>query len=78
MQYIKILTIKRNINQLILDLIKQAELMAAYHEVFPDVLPQFKPRINLIVKLSEGTLLSRGNTFNSAQVSTFPCSGSVF
>jgi hypothetical protein len=43
--------------------------MANYHEVFPDVVPAFKPRINLIVELSEGTLLSRGNTFNPAQVS---------
>jgi phosphatidylethanolamine-binding protein (PEBP) family uncharacterized protein len=51
---------------------KKAELMANYHEVFPDVVPAFKPRINLIVELSEGTLLSRGNTFNPAQASTKP------
>lgn len=47
--------------------------MANYHEVFPDVVPPFKPRINLIVELSEGTLLSRGNTFKPTQVSSVLC-----
>jgi len=46
--------------------------MANYHQVFPDVLPQFKPRINLIVELSDGTLLSRGNTFKPTLARTAP------
>lgn len=46
--------------------------MANYHEVFPDVVPPFKPRINLIVEFAEGALLSRGNTFNPTHASAKP------